>query len=144
MLFSRLCADLRLNSYIGFLAVKMTVIWAVIWYDQHFCKGKPAEFIAGCCLILDPYNNFFFFQKSLHRHTKELTALPILLPVTWGGGDTAQQHKQHEEKHRHPQVIHSAGWLPGSIHFHLLFWRIGANQTMQNLQNPLSADNVRI
>lgn len=29
------------------------------------------------------------------------------LPIAWGSGDAVQQHKQHEKKHRHPEVIHA-------------------------------------
>lgn len=32
-------------------------------------------------------------------------------PVTWGGGDAAQQHEQDEKKQWHPQAIHGGGGL---------------------------------
>lgn len=50
-----------------------------------------------------------------YQHLSQMKAKVLLhlcfecvgLPIAWGSGDAVQQHKQHEKKHRHPEVIHA-------------------------------------
>lgn len=76
---------------------------------DSLCSFSP---VSDAIHISAKGNCFATFKKQKihlccwHRRTTELIALLVAhtvhSPVTWGSGDAAQKHEQHEQKHRHP------------------------------------------